>query len=81
MAESLPSGQMPLNSHGLGRAAVQPCGIQEPEFVARDGTVIREEAIGRAVAKAKAKAQARAVQRAVDRAKRRNQLRAWRSSR
>jgi hypothetical protein len=79
MAEPLPAGQKPLT---VAATAMQPGGAPERErpqrmVITRNGRVIDEEAIDRAVAKAKAKA----VQRAVDRAKRRDQLRLWRSSR
>jgi hypothetical protein len=78
MAESLLAGQMPLSVVApLGEPAGHPeTERPQPMFITRNGRVIDEEAIDRAVAKAKAKA----VQRAVDRAKRRDQLRLWRSS-
>ncbi len=79
MGKSLPAGQMP-------RTVVAPVGEpggagkteqRQPMVITRNGMVIDEEAIDRAVAKA----QTKAIQRAVDRAKRRDQLRLWRSSR
>jgi hypothetical protein len=79
MGKPLPAGQIPLTvAAPVGEPARAPeTERPQPMFIARNGMLIDEEAIDRAVAKA----QAKAIQRAVDRAKRRDQLRLWRSSR